>query len=214
MPLDLGSHGRAESRDAPVEYRVVATEMLPGRLVLGLRALFALLFGLTGLFMIVLAAFLPRASTVLIVQFFAGFVLLDALLCVVAAARAMMRSLPRSLVMLEGLVEVVTAIAAFVLIGRIGEQPRGFILELVAAWAIVTGTLELGWSLSVNVFRGRPLLVAAALLSLAFGLSVLGWRPPDLVTAVWRLAVYVLVLGVLRLLVAFRLQGPPLDRQP
>ena len=194
-------------RDARHGYRVVAADVLPGRLVLGLRALFALLFGLTALFMILLAALFPRASTILIVQFYAGFVLLDGLLCLAAAARAMMRPLPRSLIALEGVVEVVTAIAAFVLIANPDAQPRGFILLLMAAWAILTGVLELGWGLSAHVSRGRGLLMAAALLSVAFGLLVVILGRPDLVTAVWRLAVYIVFLGLLRLLVTFRLQG-------
>jgi uncharacterized membrane protein HdeD (DUF308 family) len=185
----------------------VAADILPGRLVLGLRALLALLFGMTALFMIILAALLPRASTILIVQFYAGFVLLDGLLCLAAAARAMMRPLPRSLIALEGVVEVVTAIAAFVLIANLDAQPRGIILLLMAAWAIVTGVLELGWGLSAHVSRGRGLLVAAALLSVAFGLLVLILGRPDLVTAVWRLAVYAVFVGLLRLLVTFRLHG-------
>jgi uncharacterized membrane protein HdeD (DUF308 family) len=185
----------------------VAADILPGRLVLGLRALFALLFGMTALFMIILAALFPRASTILIVQFYAGFVLLDGLLCLAAAARAMMRPLPRSLIALEGVVEVVTGIAAFVLIANPDAQPRGYILLLMAGWAILTGVLELAWGLSAHVSRGRALLVTAALLSVAFGLVVMILGRPDLVTAVWRLAVYAVFLGLLRLIVTFRLQG-------
>ncbi len=203
----MGADDAQNPRDAPHGNRVVAADILPGRLVLGLRALLALLFGMTALFMIILAALLPRASTILIVQFYAGFVLLDGLLCLAAAARAMMRPLPRSLIALEGVVEVVTAIAAFVLIANLDAQPRGIILLLMAAWAILTGALELGWGLSANISRGRGLIVAAALLSVAFGLIVLILGRPDLVTAVWRLAVYAVFLGLLRLLLTFRLQG-------
>ena len=202
----MGPDDAQNPRDAPHGDRVVAADILPGRLVLGLRALLALLFGMTALFMIILAALLPRASTILIVQFYAGFVLLDGLLCLAAAARAMMRPLPRSLIALEGVVEVVTAIASFVLIANLDAQPRGIIL-LLMAWAIITGVLELGWGLSARVSRGRGLLVAAALLSVAFGLIVLILGRPDLVTAVWRLAVYAVFLGLLRLLLTFRLQG-------
>ena len=56
--------------------------------------------------------------------------------------------------------------------------------------------------------RGRPLLAAAAALAMAFGASLLGWRPPDLLTAVWRLAVYALLLGALRLVATLWLRGP------
>ena len=71
--LTGGSVGAQNLRDASLGYRVVASEILPGRLVLGLRALLALLFALIALFMIVLAALVPRASAILIVYFFAGF---------------------------------------------------------------------------------------------------------------------------------------------
>jgi uncharacterized membrane protein HdeD (DUF308 family) len=203
----LGLEDAQNPEDAPRGNRVVTADILPGRLVLGLRAVLALLFGLTALFMIILAALFPRASTILIVQFYAGFVLLDGLLCLAAVARAMMRPLPRSFVALEGVVEVVTAIAAFVLIGTLDAQPRGFILLLMATWAILTGVLELGWGLSAHILRGGGLIIAGALLSVAFGIVVLSLGRPDLVTAVWRLAVYVVFLGLLRLLVTFRLQG-------
>ena len=105
--------------------------------------------------------------------------------------------------MLEGLVDVATAVTAFILVQ--GDRPRG-LLALIAAWAIVTGALQLGWTFSIDIQRGRTLLAVAAVLSLIFGLSLLGWRPPDLLSAVWRLAVYALILGVLRLVVTLWLR--------
>jgi len=183
----------------------MASEPLSGRLVLGIRSVLALLLGLVGLFLVVLAAFMPATTAVLIVKLFAAYVLLDGLLSIVAAARAARRLPPRLLMLLEGLVDVATSVTAFILIQ--GERPRG-ILALIAGWAIVTGLLQMGWTFSIDVRRGRPLLAVAAALSLAFGASLLGWRPPDLLSAVWRLAVYALLLGVLRLVVALWLQGP------
>lgn len=186
----------------------MTTEVLSGRLVLGIRAVLALLLGLAGVFMVVLAVFLPRTTTVLVVQLFASYALLDGLLSIVAGARAARRLVPRCLMVLEGLVEVGTSAAAFVLISGYVERPPGGLLALIAVWAIVTGTLQLAWTFSVDVRRGRLLLAATAVLSVAFGVSLLGWWPPDLLTAVWRLAVFALFLGFLRLLVTFSLRGP------
>jgi uncharacterized membrane protein HdeD (DUF308 family) len=107
--------------------------------------------------------------------------------------------------MLEGLVDAATSVTAFILVQ--GDRPRG-ILALIAGWAIVTGALQMGWTFSIDIQRGRSLLAVAAALSVVFGLSLLGWRPPDLLSAVWRLAVYALLLGVLRLVVTLWLQGP------
>jgi len=39
-------------------------------------------------------------------------------------------------------------------------------------------------------------------------LFLLASPPPDLLTAIWRLAVYVLIVGVLRIVLTFRLRGP------
>jgi len=186
----------------------MTTELLSGRLVLGIRTLLALVLGLGGVFMVVLAVFAPRTTTVLVVQLFASYALLDGLVSIVAGARAARRAVPRCFMVLEGLVEVGTSIAAFVLISGYGERPRGGLLALIAMWAIVTGALQLAWTFSVDLRRGRLLLAVTAALSVAFGVSLLGWRPPDLMTAVWRLAVYALLLGVLRLAATVWLRGP------
>jgi uncharacterized membrane protein HdeD (DUF308 family) len=183
----------------------MTAEPLSGRVVVGIRACLALVLGLVGFFMVVLAVLMPATTAILVVGFFAGYALLDGALVLVAAGWAVQRVLPRVLMLLEGLVDVATSVTAFILVQ--GERPRG-ILALIAAWAIVTGVLQLGWTFSVDLQRGRPDLALAGALSVAFGLWLLGWRPPDLLTAVGRLAVYAVVLGVLGLLAAFRLQGP------
>ena len=183
----------------------MAGEPLSGRLVLGIRSVLALLLGLVGFFMVVLAAFMPRTTGVLVVGLFAGYALLDGLLSITAATRAVRRARPRFLMLLEGLVDVTTAVTAFIIIQ--GDRPRG-LLALIAGWAIVTGALQMGWTFSIDIQRGRSLLAVAAALSVVFGLFLLVWRPPDLVTAVGRLTVYAVLLGVLRLMVTVRLQGP------
>jgi uncharacterized membrane protein HdeD (DUF308 family) len=183
----------------------MASDPLSGRVVLGIRSFLTLLLGLVGFFMVVLAALMPGTAAVLVVKLFAAYALLDGLLSIFAAARAVRRAAPRLLMMLEGLVDVATAVTAFILVQ--GDSPHG-LLALIAAWAIITGALQLGWTFSIDIQRGRSLLAVAAALSLVFGLSLLGWRPPDLLSAVWRLAVYALLLGVLRLVVTMWLRGP------
>ena len=183
----------------------MASEPLSGRVGLGIRSFLALLLGVVGFFMVVLAALMPGTAAVLVVKLFAAYALLDGLLSIFIGTRAVRRAPPRILMMLEGLVDVATCVTAFVLVQ--GDRPHG-LLALIAAWAIVTGVLQLGWTFSIDVHRGRSLLAIAAALSVVFGLSLLGLRPPDLLSAVWRLAVYALILGILRLVVTFWLRGP------
>jgi uncharacterized membrane protein HdeD (DUF308 family) len=183
----------------------MASDPLSGRVVLAIRSFLALLLGVVGFFMVVLAALMPGTAAVLVVKLFAAYALLDGLLSIFAAARAVRRAAPRLFMMLEGLVDVATSVTAFILVQ--GDRPHG-LLALIAGWAIVTGALQMGWTFSIDVQRGRSLLAIAAALSVVFGLSLLGLRPPDLLSAVWRLAVYALLLGILRLVVTFWLQGP------
>src|SRR5215471_16937235 len=112
----------------------MASERLPTPLILGLRALLALLLGLTGFFMVLLAAFLPHASVALIVQLFTGFTLLDGLL------------------LLIGLMEVGVAADAFLLIPRVGERPQ-VILPVFVVWAVTLGLLELAWAFAARIQR-------------------------------------------------------------
>ena len=183
----------------------MAIEGLPSRLVLGLRALLALLLGLTGLFMVFLAAFLPHASVSLVVQTFTGFTLLDGLLGLVAGTQTVRPRAAKILLLLIGLMEVGVAADAFLLIPRTGERPQ-VILPLFVAWAVTLGLLELAWAFAARVQRGLPILVVTAAFSIAFGLFAYLSPRGDLMTAVWRFAVYFLFLGILRLLVTFRVQ--------
>jgi ABC-type amino acid transport substrate-binding protein/uncharacterized membrane protein HdeD (DUF308 family) len=186
---------------------VTTGDVLPGRVLFLVRAFLALLLGVVGLFMVILAVFLPGTTAVLVVKLFAGYALLDGLLSIAVATRAVRRALPRALTTLEGLVGIGTSVAAFVLISAYADRPRG-ILTLIVAWAMATGALQMVWTFSIEIARGRAILAATAALSLAFGVLLLGWRPPDLIGAVWRLAMFALFLGILRLVVMFRLQGP------
>jgi len=188
----------------------MASERLPRRLILGLRALLALLLGLTGLFMVLLAAVLPRATVALIVQPFTGFTLLDGLLCLVAGARAARQRGAKILLLLIGLMEIGVAADALLLIPRVGERPQ-VILPLFVAWAVTLGLLELAWAFAARVQRGQAILIVTAVFSIAFGLFAYLSPSGDLMTAVWRLAVYFFLLGILRLLVTFRVQAPIIE---
>jgi len=184
----------------------MASEGLPGRLILGLRALLALLLGLTGLFTVILAAFLPHASAALIVQAFTGFTLLDGLLCLLAGARTARLPAAKILLLLIGLMEVGVAADALLLIPRVGERPQ-VILPLFVAWAVTLGLLELAWAFAARIQRGLLIVVLTAAFSIAFGLFAYLTPSGDLMTAVWRPAVYFFSLGILRLLITFRVQA-------
>jgi len=170
------------------------------------RAALAMLFGLSEGAMLLFAFWLPRITAALMATLFTGFALLDGLVALLAAAWGWSRGGRWRLLACKGLAGVVAGIV--VVFRAPGQRPGP--LAIFAWWAIVTGLLQAVEALSLGARRGRPLLVATAVLSVAFGSLILSRPPQELMTLALSVAVYGLLLGVLRLTVAFRLQSPDL----
>ncbi len=77
-------------------------------------------------------------------------------------------------------------------------------LYLLAAWAIITGVLELVAPLSFPMSFGRGLLmVLAGLVSIVFGILIAAQPAAGLLTVVWLIGVYAIVFGVMYVVVYF-----------
>jgi uncharacterized membrane protein HdeD (DUF308 family) len=174
---------------------------------LTVRAVLALLFGLSEGAMLLLAFWLPRITAALMATFFTGFALLDGLVALAAAAWGLVRGGRWWLLACKGLTGVAAGIAVF--LRPPGQRPGP--LAIFAWWAIITGLLQAVEALSLGRGQdGRPYLAAIAVVSVAFGALVLARPPQDLMTLAAHIATFGLLLGVLRLIVAFRLQSPDL----
>jgi uncharacterized membrane protein HdeD (DUF308 family) len=138
--------------------------------------------------------------------FFTGFALLDGLVALFAAAWGFSRGGRWRLLACKGLTGVAAGIA--VVFRAPGQRPGP--LAIFAGWAIVTGLLQAVEALALGDRPGRPLLAATAVLSVGFGAVVLGRPPQDLMTVAAHIAAYGLLLGILRLIVAIRLESPDL----
>ena len=165
-----------------------------------------MLFGLSEGAMLLFAFWLPRITAALMTTFFIGFALLDGLVALAAAGWGLTHGGRWRLLACKGLTGVVAGVAA--MLRPPGQKPGP--LAIFAGWAIVTGLLQAVEALSLGARRGRPLLVATAVLSVGFGAVVLGRPPQDLMTAAAHIALYGLLLGILRLIIAVRLDSPDL----
>jgi uncharacterized membrane protein HdeD (DUF308 family) len=77
-------------------------------------------------------------------------------------------------------------------------------LYLLAAWAILTGILELVAPLAFPMRGGRAvLMVLAGLLSVVFGILIAAQPAAGLLTVVWLIGVYAIVFGVMYIVVYF-----------
>jgi len=77
-------------------------------------------------------------------------------------------------------------------------------LYLLAAWAIITGIMELVAPLSFPMSFGRGLLMAlAGVVSIVFGILIAAQPASGLLAVVWLIGVYAIVFGVMYIVVYF-----------
>ena len=77
-------------------------------------------------------------------------------------------------------------------------------LYLLAAWAIITGILEVIAPLSFPMSAGRAVLMAlAGVLSIIFGILIAAQPSSGLLAVVWLIGVYAIVFGIMYIVVYF-----------
>jgi uncharacterized membrane protein HdeD (DUF308 family) len=77
-------------------------------------------------------------------------------------------------------------------------------LFLIASWAILTGILELVAPLAFPMSFGRGLLSAlSGIVSIVFGVVIAARPASGLLTVVWLIGIYAIIIGVTQVVVYF-----------
>ncbi len=181
------------------------TTAVPGRVlmsvleknwwVFGVRGVLAILFG-------AVALFLPGATMLSLVLFFAAYALADGLLAIGSAIRAASAHQRWGYLLFEGLVSIAAAVAA---VGWPGLTVFAFVF-MIAFWAIVTGILEIAAAIELDV-EGRGWLVFGGIASLLYGVLLVGAPLAGAVVLTWWLGAYAIVFGVSLIVLAFKLRS-------
>ncbi len=130
--------------------------------LVALRGLLAILFG-------VIAFVAPGAFVLSLVLFFAAYMLVDGIFGIVAAVRAAQRHDRWGFLLLEGLLDIVVGVAAFLVPAA---AVWAFVL-LVAAWALVSGGLMIAAAFRLHLHYGRWWLGLGGVVSVLFGIALL-----------------------------------------
>src|SRR5215207_2636966 len=123
-----------------------------------IRGVCAIIFGL-------IALFVPGATILTLVLFFSAYMLVDGIFGIVAAVRDAARHERWGLLVLEGVVDIVVGVIALLWPGLTALT---FVL-LIAAWAIVTGVLEIVAAVRLHPEYGRWWLMLGGVASMIFG---------------------------------------------
>ena len=163
---------------------------------IAIRGALGIIFGL-------IALFLPGVTMLSLVLVFSAYALADGVFAIIAAARAARQHDRWGLLVLEGVVNIITAALAFL---WPAITVVAFVL-LVAAWAILTGGLMLGAAFRLDIDHGRWWLALGGLASILYGVVLVVAPLIGALVLTWWLGAYAIVFGVTLVILAFKLKG-------
>jgi uncharacterized membrane protein HdeD (DUF308 family) len=164
---------------------------------LALRGLAAVLFG-------VAAFVVPQITLLFLVAMFGAYALVDGVFALVAAFS---RDLDRRqwwALIAEGVAGVGIAVIAFAWPGVTAVT----LVYLIAAWAVLTGVLEIIVAVRLRKeIEGEWLMALGGVLSIAFGALLAVHPVAGALSVVWLIGAYAVFFGALLIALGFRLRG-------
>jgi len=165
--------------------------------LLALRGLVAVLFG-------VLAFMWPGATLITLVWLVGAFALVNGILSLVLAAKTPKGYPKVGSLILGGLLGILAGLLAFVMPGITALG----LLILIAAWAIVTGIMELVAAVRLRkIINNEWLLVLAGIASVVFGVILLFQPAAGALALIWLIGAWAFVFGILLMILAFRMRN-------
>jgi uncharacterized membrane protein HdeD (DUF308 family) len=160
-----------------------------------LRGIVAVLFGLAALFW-------PGLTLFVLLVCFGVYAMLDGLLAIVAGIRA--SGGHRWLLLAEGALGVLAGLVVLFWPGTTALV----LVYVISAWAIFTGLLKVVMAVAFRrEIESGWLMILGGVLSMVFGV-ILGAMPgAGLVTLVWLIGIYALILGVALVVLGFLDRG-------
>jgi uncharacterized membrane protein HdeD (DUF308 family) len=165
--------------------------------MLALRGGLAIIFGL-------IALFFPGIALLAFIAVFAAYAIIDGIVAVVVAIRER-GSLSRwGWVLVEGILSIFAGIFALFY----PRETALILLYIVAAWAILTGIMEIVSAVTLREYLSQEwALIIAGVLSIVFGIILFARPGVGLLSILWLVGVYSIIFGVLFIVRAFQLRS-------
>lgn len=160
------------------------------------RGIAALLFGLITLFN-------PAISLAALVLVFGAYALVDGVFTIVAVIKKGRSEPYWAALLISGILGIGIGILTFIMPGITAIT----LLYLIAAWAVVIGIAEIVAAIRLRKeVKGEWVLILGGVLSAAFGVLLFLFPGPGALAVVLWIGVYAIVIGILRIVLAFRLR--------
>ena len=165
--------------------------------ILALQGVAAIIFG-------VAAIAWPGITLLTLVYLFGAFALVDGALALGAGLeRLFERESHVWGLLLRALTGAVIGLATFALPGLTALV----LLLMIAAWALITGFLEISAAIRLHdEIHGEWAMALAGVLSILFGLALIAFPRSGALAVVWTIGIFSIVTGVSRMVLGFRLR--------
>lgn len=170
-------------------------ELLTGRWWwLTVRGLVAILFGVVALLM-------PGRTAAVLILLFGVFAIVDGVTLIAFGRRAGTKWYWSAL---AGFVSIA---AGIVVLGRPGLAAVAAVW-IIAIWAILNGILHILAAIEIRKeVEGEWVMVLAGILAVLFGVILLSRPDVGILAVVWLIGTFAILLGILMILLSFRLKG-------
>src|ERR1700694_1127975 len=161
-----------------------------------LRGVVSILFGI--------GAFVwPGITLLVLVAFFGAYIFVDGILAFVQAVRFRHERSRLLALLVEGVLGVGVGVVIFLWPGITALAW----LYTIAAWAIVTGVLEIATAIRLrDVLKGEMWLLLTGVLSIVFGIALAFVPLAGLLVWVWLIGAYAIVFGALLVGLSLRIR--------
>jgi len=151
-----------------------------------LRGIVAIVFGIASFYA-------PNYALAFLVALFGAYAFVDGVLALIASIRMARQHQPWLALLFLGIVGMGAGIATY----RAPDITAEALLYVVAAWAIVTGILEVAGAFAVaDLFPGSWTVALAGGLSILLGFLLLAWPASGILALVWAIGFYAILYGV------------------
>ena len=159
--------------------------------------------GFFGLVIGLIAFIFPGPTLLSLVTLFAIYLIIDGILAIVAAVHAARQQERWGYLTFEGIVDILAGIIAMAL-------PHITVLVfvgLLAAWAFISGTLELRAAYNLEKDHGRWWMALGGIISIVFGIVLIAAPRFGAVVVSWWVGAYATFFGASLIALAFQLRA-------
>src|SRR5262249_36957379 len=128
-----------------------------------------------------------------LIALFGAYAFVDGVLATIASIRMARHRQPWITLLFLGVVGIGVGIATY----RAPDLTAEALLYVIAAWAVVTGILEVAAAFAVtDILPGSWTVALAGGLSILLGFLLLAWPASGILALIWAIAIYAISYGI------------------